>query len=277
MKKLLLLVLPLFALLAAGCDDKIDLNLNTTEPYLDVDGTIDDRLDTRDTIRLLSTIAYLNQNKLPPIPGATVILLGDNGLRVTLKEVKPGYYCPPDSFAGIVGVTYTLDIATLDGETFQSSATMPRPEVLDSITQIEKKDNPPYRDGAYVGLWYNENPGKGDNTMFEVVKNDTLQDLPQELFAFNDDLADGANVRGTIINRRPYKRDDRIQISVISITEDALNFINELQVQIDNGGLFSQPPANVRTNVRNTRSGSKKRVIGYFTVRSVSTKSIVIR
>ncbi len=272
----LLCCLPAWLTLAS-CDDKIDLKLNTVEPYLNLDGTLDDLPETADTIKLSSTIGYLDQSALPPVRGAQVVLSGSDGYRDTLAEVRPGRYLVEPGFAGRVGITYRLDIATSDNERYEASATMPRKQVLDSLTVRRRENEGPFQDGYYVRVWFRELPGKGDNLMFEEVRNDTLQNLPQNLFAVNDDLSDGQLIQGPDVNNQPYKLGDTVRVSVVSITEDARLFFQEMQVQINNGGLFAQPPANVRSNARNLNPNSNKRVTGYFLVRGKSTLGIRIR
>jgi len=66
------------------------------------------------------------------------------------------------------------------------------------------------------------------------------------------------------MNNKPFQVGDRIKIEVCSITEDNYYFYNEMVTQINNGGLFANPPANVRTNVMNRNPGSAKKAVGYF-------------
>lgn len=273
MKKLFLIALPLLALLSS-CDDKIDLDLNTSNPYLNVDADIDNLVSTRDTVRVSTTVGYLNQGKLPPVKGAFVVLSGSEGTLDTLEEVKDGAYVVNQGWAGQPGQTYTLAIKLTDGTQFQAAAKMPRVQILDSVTARYKRDEFPYKDGYYIGIWYTENPGKGDYTLFELTKNDTLQNLPQNLFVIIDDLSDGVRVQGPILNNDPYKTGDTASVRVCNLTEDAYYFYNELQVQLNNGGLFSQPPANVRTNIVNVTPGSEMKTTGYFLVRAKSEKGI---
>lgn len=273
MKKLLLFALPLLALLSS-CDDKIDLKLNSSNPYLNVDADIDNLTETRDTVHISTTIGYLEQGKLPAVKGAFVVLSGSDGTLDTLQEVKDGSYVVNDGWAGQPGQTYTLAIRLTDGTRFQAAAKMPRVQVLDSLTARYKKDTPPYDDGYYVGLWFTENPGKGDYFLFELVKNDTLQNLPQNLFVINDDLSDGQRVLGPELNNRPYIKGDTAFVRICTVTEDAYYFYTELQVQLNNGGLFAQPPANVRTNIVNITPGSEMKTTGYFLVRAKSGKGV---
>jgi hypothetical protein len=276
MKKLLLLALPLLALFSS-CDDKINLSLKTSEPYVVMDGYIDNLPETRDTIRLTSTIGYLEQGSLPPITGATVTIVSNDGIAISTTEDRPGKYVAPELFVGLEGNTYTVNVTLADSTKFKAVGVMPRGQVLDSINTIIKKDNPPFDDGSYVGVWFTERLGKGDNFIFELVKNDTLQNLPQDLFAVEDDLTDGQRILGPVLNNEPFKKGDSVTVRVVSITKDALYFYNELQVQINNGGLFSQPPANVRTNFVNVSPGSKKRTSGYLFLRNVTSASTVLK
>jgi hypothetical protein len=61
-----------------------------------------------------------------------------------------------------------------------------------------------------------------------------------------------------------------------SITRDAFLFYSELQQQIFNGGLFANPPANVRTNVFNKNPGGP-RAVGWFGGAGVSSKEVIIK
>jgi hypothetical protein len=277
MKKLLIFLLPLAGFLAS-CDDKIDLSLKTANPYLVVDGTLDDDTTTKDTVRLSSTVGYVDQSKLPPVQYAQVVLTGTDGTLDTLQEVRPGRYFVNRTWAGTPGQTYTINIKLTGGDSLRASARMPRKEMLDSITAKFREDQGPQKKGYYVGVWLTELPGKGDHFTFELVKNDTLQNLPQDLFAASDDLTDGQFIQGPELNNREgYKKGDTVSVAMCSITEDAFYFYNEVAVQANNGGLFAQPPANVRTNVANITPGSKLKPTGYFLVRTYSKKALRIK
>jgi hypothetical protein len=276
MKKLLLFLLPLASLLAS-CDDKINLPLKTSNSYLVVDGTIDDELSTHDTVRLSTTIGYTDQRALPPVEHARVVLTGTDGTIDTLAEVRPGRYLVNENWTGTSGQTYTLNILLATGDSLRASAQMPRKEILDSI-KATYKDEPGYPKGYYVGVWLTEIPGKGDHFTFEITKNDSLQNLPQNLFAASDDLTDGNQIKGPELNNRdPYHLGDTVSIAMCSITEDAFHFYNEVATQANNGGLFSQPPANVRTNVFNITKSSNLKPTGHFLVRTFSQKSLRIK
>jgi hypothetical protein len=56
-----------------------------------------------------------------------------------------------------------------------------------------------------------------------------------------------------------------------SITEEAFNFWVEVRDQLQNGGLFAIPLANVRTNLVNTNANSKERAVGFFCTSAVTT------
>ena len=85
------------------------------------------------------------------------------------------------------------------------------------------------------------------------------------------------DIDATVLNNQPFKKGDSVTVRVVSITRDAFYFYSELQVQVNNGGLFSQPPANVRTNFVNVSPGSKKRTSGYFFLRNVTSASTVLK
>jgi cobyrinic acid a,c-diamide synthase len=67
---------------------------------------------------------------------------------------------------------------------------------------------------------------------------------------------------------------DSVYVEIHSITPEAFNFLNQVVIQIDRPGgfseLFAAPLANVSTNISNMNSNGKP-VVGFFCVSAVST------
>ena len=69
----------------------------------------------------------------------------------------------------------------------------------------------------------------------------------------------------------PYKIGDHVRVEIHSITEDAFFFLQEMDVQLNNGGLFAVPVSNVRTNIQNINPNSSIQAVGYFGTTAVSS------
>jgi hypothetical protein len=263
------------ALVSASCDDPINFPLSSTDPYLVVDGTIDNDTTLPDTIRLSTTIGYLENRPLPPVTGASLLIFSTTGERDRLTEVRPGRYIT-DSINTLPGQTYTLEISTIEGEQYQASGRMGRIPTIDSIKARFVPDGQLQDEGWYIQFFTQEPRGRGDYYKFDLIRNDSAQTLPNDLAFASDELVDGNYINGPDLNNQPYKAGDRVQGSIRTITEDAFFFYNELAGAIFNGGLFASPPANLRTNVRNLNAASKKRATGYFFVTGLAYDTLVV-
>ena len=261
------------ACMLTSCDDRVNIGLNTSSPYMVVDGTIDNA-PRADTIKLSTSIGYLENKPLPPVADALVIVTSSLGDRDTLKQPKPGYYATSPGFVGQIGANYQLEIQWR-GETYKANATMPRGTTIDSAKAVYKEKDS-FREAGYFIAFYTQEPaGVGDYYNFQIKKNDTLQDLPNNLAFTDDRLVDGNYIDGVELNTEPYKKGDVIVGYGRGITQDAYFFYTELANAVFSGGLFAAPPANVRCNVKNTNSKSEKRASGYFFVASIDSDSLV--
>ncbi len=77
------------------------------------------------------------------------------------------------------------------------------------------------------------------------------------------------------LNFEPFKAGDKVRVENWSITDDTYTFYTELQQQILNGGLFANPPANVRTNVFN-RNASGRKAVGWFGGAGVAAREVTV-
>ena len=125
----------IISVLAIGCIDEIDLNIDNEMQFVNVDGLISDRLDTQ-VIKLdLSPIIGVgNDNILEPITGASVIVKDDSGQAIPFDEdvAHPGQY--KSYMAASQGRTYHVEATLPDGKVIKSIPTPVNAAVgIDSI------------------------------------------------------------------------------------------------------------------------------------------------
>jgi hypothetical protein len=280
-----------------ACEDTINPNLEDAEPILVVDAWINNKAEEQ-VVRLTMTQPYL-ENILPPtVSGATVTLTYDGGA-VTFTEDgnEPGTYqwvpTPSDiaDVFGTIGREYTLTVIT-SGETFTATSRINRVPAVDSVTFKFEESNPMFADNSYTAeFWATDPVGPGDTYWIKGYKNGQLLNKPSELLvAYDAGFSAGGNfdgvtflppVRGVNANDvdaddeplSPYEPGDSLYVEIHSVTLEAFNFLNEVIIQTDRPGgfseLFSTPLANVPTNIHNVNpSGSK--AVGFFNVSAVS-------
>jgi len=140
------------------------------------------------------------------------------------------------------------------------------------------------------------NKNTGNIYWIRATKNDTLLNRPSEInvaydqsFSAGGEAKDNDTVSLEFIqpirrgitpdnssvegNPSPFWPGDSVYVEIHSITLTAFNYLNEVKVQTDRPGgfseLFARPLANVSTNVTNTNPNGSA-VMGFFNVGAVS-------
>lgn len=276
-----------------SCEDVINPQLESAEPVLVIDAWINNLPDSQKVI-LTRTQPYF-QNILPPaVSGATVTITDQNGTVFSFVEDKPGEYVwvpSGNDVFGTLGLNYTLSVQT-NGETFVAESRMGRVPVVDSITFFVQEGNQFIDDLYQAEFWAKDPVETGDAYWIKFYKNGVQQNKPSEIItAYDAGFTKGGNFSGVefippirrAINPfdtdendqllSPYQVGDSVSVRIHAVTEAAFNFLNQVAIQTDRPGgfseLFSTPLANVSTNIRNTNANGSK-VVGFFNVGAVS-------
>lgn len=292
MKRIVYFLL-LTSVIFSSCEDVINPQLESAEPVLVIDAWINNLPDSQKVI-LTRTQPYF-QNILPPtVSGATVTITDQNGTIFTFLEDKPGEYVwvpVGNDVFGTLGINYTLSVQT-NGETFTAESRMGRVPVVDSITFFVQEGNQFIDDLYQAEFWAKDPVETGDAYWIKFYKNSIQQNKPSEIItAYDAGFTKGGNFSGVefippirrAINPfdadendqllSPYQVGDSVSVQIHAVTEAAFNFLNQVAIQTDRPGgfseLFSTPLANVSTNIRNTNATGSK-VVGFFNVGAVS-------
>ncbi len=278
---LLLLISPIFF---TSCEDVIDVKLS--DENLNLIG-VEAEINTQDqpyvflyqTLRVDQDVAY------PGISGATVVL-SDNATpanQITLAEnpSKPGLYNVPTGmqYKGVVGREYTVTIQT-------GSVSLQAKDKLLSVSPIDSLIVEPSLRGEkrYLGVFiYSQEPkGIGNYYKWDVYVNDKLLADAQDISVAWDKFVDGNYITKLEIytdfydTNKPEDRkihlNDVVQVKQTSTSEFGYNYYYQLVNQSQTGGLFSVPPANIKSNFT---SSDGKPVLGLFVARDVSTSKKV--
>lgn len=264
----------LVSLLAFSCEDPIEVELETGETLLVVDGWITDQPGPQ-SITLSTTSAYFDNQGTPRMSGARISVTDSDGMVEVFTERTPGVYNSSEDFAGVVGQKYYLNIQ-LGNEIYEAETEIRRPAQIDSLNQVYKQKGMMNKEGIYVQYFGPEAEGIGDFYRFRIFKNGQLLNRPTDLIVVQDRLSDGAYFHETQFHTEPFEVSDRVVIENWSITEDAFFFYSEMQDQISNGGMFAEPVANIRTNIKSA-PGNQQKAVGYFGGASVVRQELLIQ
>ena len=248
-------------LIFASCEDIITADLDKAPSQLVVDAQIND-LSTSQTINLSLSAPYFQDGLTPKAQGAEVSIQDNEGHLVVFQETLPGVY-QTNNLLGKPSNTYTLTIK-YQGETYWSTATMPRKPVVDSIqydSEINPRKNTEKRYTFY--LYAQEPKGKGDNYKSKAFINnqiqlDNSQDMLRAVTLKDDLLVDGNYIKNNPCFRTTkLNSNDAVTIQFMAVDRDVFSFYFQVASQ-SQGGLFSPPPANINGNIYNSNVLGKK-------------------
>ncbi len=278
----------LWALFLTSCSEVIEnIKPRNSEPVLAVDGWLEtDSTSTRILVKLTKTQSYLDSRPNPTVSGAQLSVNDGDGNTFNLIEdtQMPGSYTLTLNNYTVVNALnkfFTLSI-NAEGETYTAISQVRRVPVMDSLGQtFTPRGLGVDTAGFFLEPYGKDIPGIGDSYRFKVYKNGSLFNGPENIVTQSDEaipILDGIPFIPPIrfgLNPVLYQPGDSVTVEILSITRDAFDFFNELEIQVNNGGLFSQPVANIRTNIKNVNPKGKA-AIGYFGCSAVSRKSRVI-
>lgn len=282
--------------LFGACEDIINPRLESASAALVVDGWITNK-PGKQIIRLTTTQPYF-ENVVPPgVRNASVRVTDQNTGRVYVfaenTSVAGNYEWLPvgNETFGIIGNRYELNVR-VGAEEYRASSRMGRVPPVDSVTFTFEEATQFFPESYFAEFWATDLPGRGDTYWIRAYKNGVFLRKPADLtVAFDAGFSEGGNFDGvtfitpirTGVNPSdvdandqalaPYKVGDSLFVEIHSITKPAFNFLNEVVIQTDRPGGFSEffatPLANVGTNIENVRPAGPK-AVGFFNTAAVS-------
>lgn len=282
MKNFIYLIL--LAITISSCEDVIDVNLS--DENLNLTG-VEASITTIDqpSVFLYKTLRADEDVTYPGISGATVTIT-DNASPANLITLiedpqKAGRYIAPSgmSYTGVAGREYTVTIVA-NGVTLTAKDKLSKVEPIDSIQVVPSQRG----EKRFLGVFtYGKEPkGLGNYYKWDIYVNDTLIHEADRLAVASDEFVDGNYISKLEIftdfhdvnkpEDRKIRLNDKVQVKQTSISEFAYNYYFQMINQSSTGGLFSVPPANIKSNFT---SSDGKPVLGLFVARDVAVSNKV--
>lgn len=263
MKRIAILLILFFTL--TNCEDVVDVDLNTSEPRLVIDASINWLKNTpgnQQSIRLSLTAPFFNDT-VPPANNAIVTISdSDNNTFSFIEEVDTGIY-RNDSFIPVIDETYTLTIL-YNGETYTATETL-KPVV--SIDFVEQNN-----EGGFSGedielkAFYTDPANEENYYFFEFISDIAVTPT---LEVYEDRFTDGNQIFG-FYTEEDLESGDVVTIRNYGISKRFYDFMFILlqQGSQEAGGPFETQPATVRGNCVNTTNPNNF-PFGYFRLSEV--------
>jgi hypothetical protein len=283
------------ASLLFSCEDEIFPKLENADPIVVIDAWVTNKPGDQ-LIKITSSQSYFDSTLPPGIPGASVTVTDNLGADFLFVEdtSAPGHYVWSPVGAevfGAIGNSYTLTVQ-IGSETYVAVSRMSRVPAIDSISFTFEEESSFLPETYLADFWASDFVGPNDTYWIKAWKNGVQLNKPSEInLAYDAGFSAGGNFDGvafiTPIRQGinpfdqddndeiipPYLPGDSVYVEIHSITLEAFNFMNEVAVQTDRPGgfseLFASPISNVSTNIFNADNPSRK-ALGFFNVAAVS-------
>lgn len=276
MKKVVVLIIG--SVLFWSCDEPVRLDVTQGESRIVIEGQVTN-LEGQQYVKVSRSNGFYESGKTPRVTDASVIVKDDTGSEFQFIHNpgnyadSAGYYLPQTPFIGEVGKTYFLTV-TIGDQTYEAQDNLFSVTTIDSLAyQIDEdeREDPEDEGKFYEVLIYAKEPqDTEDYYLFKFYRNDSLKlDFDTDIY-FTDDETLGENIDG-VSSPIFFAPGDKARCEIFSLSRQAFVFYSDLQSLLNNdGGLFSQPPANSRTNLTNG-------ALGFFQASAMHVSEIEIK
>ncbi|KJD36740.1 hypothetical protein PW52_03635 [Tamlana sedimentorum] len=261
------------SLILSSCEDVIDVDVNTAEPRLVIEASLDWEKGTtgsEQTIKLSMSSPYFSTDTDTSVTGALVTVTNMNsGSVYSFTDENNGSYSI-DNFEPIIGNTYQLSVA-YNGETYEATETLME---VSSINQINQSIEDGFDDELPEVNIYFDDPAEEEN--FYLVSFYEIGDMFPFFADVSDEFVNGNEVyyffekeEDEDSNMTPFEAGDTVEVKLYGISEQYYRFIRLLIEQYYNSGNpFASNAALIKGNCINLTNPDNY-AYGYFRVTEV--------
>lgn len=263
MKKYVLICISFLTL--TTCEDVIDVNLNSAEPRLVIEASINWLKNTSgnvQSIKLSLSAPFFDEN-IQPANGAIVQITDSNSnVFIFTEDANTGVYIT-NTFTPVLNQSYTLTIV-YNNQTYTAIESLVSVVPIDNIEQIDN--------GGFTGedielkAYYTDPLNEENFYLFEFISEIAV--IPT-LDVYDDEFTDGNQIFG-YYTEEDLNTGDEVVIRNYGVSERFYEFMFILQQQgsDEGGGPFDTQPATVRGNCIN-QTNSENYPFGYFRLSEV--------
>ena len=269
-------IIVFFLTLGFSCEEVVIIDTGDLEERVIIEGQVINASDLS-YVKITRSRDFYAQGSSERVSDALVEVVINGSETVTFVHnpkddpLLEGYYLPNGDFIGQVGA-YQLRV-NVDQVAYQATEQMKPVAAIDSLNSRFNEDE--FEDPEVPGRYFNvllnaEEPQETeDRYLFKFYRNDTLlRDFPTDVYVAQDELL-GDRIAELEIPGF-YSVNDLVRVEMYSLTQEAFIFYSDLANLINgDGGMFSPPPANPRSNLNNG-------ALGYFQVSALDMHELIV-
>jgi len=271
--KINILLALLAALIFNSCTDVVDIPLDTDNPRLIIDASINWQKGTtgNNQVVKLTTTTDFYTNVIPVVSGATVFIKNSSNVVFNFMETPNTgvYLC--GNFVPVIDQTYTLTVIS-KGQTYTATETLKSVAAITSVTQEIQTGLG--TDFLKLKAFFND-PADAENYYLYKYKF-TKNQKPE--YSVDDDLFFQGNTFFSLVLEEDTKPGDQVEITHYGISKAYYNYMTILLsvAGSSGGGPFQTPPATVKGNIKN-QTNFDNYPLGYFRVCESDVKNYTIQ
>ena len=265
------IVLSCFFLLS--CTKVVELDLETAEPKLVIDASIDWVKGTTGNVQkiILTTTTGYYSTKFPTVSGAEIIVTNSKDAVFNFIE-DPGtgeYIC--SNFHPVIGETYTLKVI-LNGEIYTATETcLGVPKIENNISQ---NNNGGFGGDEIEITYYYQDNGNEENYYLHRILS-PVSAFPN--YKAQDDENTQGNLMQEYFSDEDLKAGDKMDIRLYGISRRYYDYFRKLSAASGaETGPFQVTPGSVRGNIIN-QTHFENFAYGYFRLSEVDIKEYTIK
>ncbi|WP_217602916.1 DUF4249 family protein [Chitinophaga sp. GbtcB8] len=273
MKNILIYLVVLFCLILLSCTKVVEVDLETAEPELVIDASIDwvkGTTGNEQKIKLSTTTGYYSTT-FPTVSGADIVITNSENTVFSFIE-NPGtgeYIC--SNFHPVIGENYTLKVV-LNGEIYTATETCI--EVPDIENNIEQNDKGGFGGDEVEIKYYYQDNGNEDNYYLHRILS-PVSAFPD--YKAKDDGKSQGNLMQEYFSDKVLKAGDMINIRLYGISRRYYDYFRKLLAASGaQNGPFQTAPGSVRGNIIN-QTHFANFAYGYFRLSEVAVKDYMIQ
>lgn len=265
-------ILILVAFLFISCEKVIDVGLDTAEPRLVIEASINwvngtDGSEQR--VKLSTTTDYFS-NTIPLVTDAVVYITNSSNLQFDfVQDTEPGIYkC--SNFIPVLDETYTLTVI-YQGEIYTASEKLLNTPIVKRVEQ--NNDGGILGNEIEVKFFFDDLPNETNHYFLRI--DDPYKVIP-EYGVLEDRFFQNNEMFGLYFSE-DLKNGDTLKFTNNGITLNYYNYMNILLSQAGGGnaGPFSTPTSTIRGNIIN-QTNFDNFALGYFRLSKTEIKEYII-
>jgi hypothetical protein len=262
-----------FCFFILSCTKVVEVDLETAEPKLVIDASIDwvkGTTGNEQKIKLSTTTGYYSET-FPTVSGADIVIT--NSANIVFRFIESSnageYIC--SSFQPAIDETYTLKVV-LNGETYTATETcIGVPNIESNIAQ----DNGGGFGGDQVEItyYYQDNGNEENHYLHRILS--PVSTYPD--YKAKDDEKSQGNLMQEYFSDEDLKAGDLVNIRLYGISKRYYDYFRKLLAASGaNNGPFQTAPGSVRGNIIN-ETHFENFAYGYFRLSEVDVKDYTIK